>query len=344
MGFVDEAEITIKSGDGGAGCISFRRERFVPKGGPDGGDGGRGGNVLFRATRRLYSLYDFSARRYFKAENGRPGRGKNKAGKKGRNIEILVPVGTLVKDGETGELLADLVHDNHQIVLVEGGEGGKGNKHFATATNRAPRFAQKGQKGKEKRLKLELKLIADIGIIGSPNAGKSTLLSRLSNAHPKIADYPFTTLAPHLGVIVFDDEQSLTIADIPGLVEGASNGKGLGHRFLQHIERTSFLLHVLDIYHPRSGDVLKDFSIVQEELRLFHPSLIKKDQVIVINKIDLNLVNSIDIGETCHAFNDLGFECLAISALTGEGVEELKQFLKDRVLPSEKTPEVSYSP
>jgi len=341
MGFVDEAEITVKSGDGGAGCISFRRERFLPKGGPDGGDGGRGGNILFKASRRLYSLYDFSAIRHFKAENGRPGRGKNKAGKKGRNIEILVPVGTLVKDGETGELLADLVHDNHQIVLVEGGEGGKGNKHFATATNRAPRFAQKGQKGKEKRLKLELKLIADIGIIGSPNAGKSTLLSRLSNAHPKIADYPFTTLAPHLGVIVFDDEQSLTIADIPGLVEGASNGKGLGHRFLQHIERTSFLLHVLDIYHPRSGDVLKDFSIVQEELRLFHPSLIKKDQVIVINKIDLNLVNSIDIGETCHAFNDLGFECLAISALTGEGLEELKQFLKDRVLPSEKTPEVS---
>ena len=245
MGFVDEAEIAVKSGDGGAGCISFRSERFVPKGGPDGGDGGKGGDVFFKATRRLYSLYDFSARRYFKAQNGRPGRSKNKAGKKGRDIEIQVPVGTMVKDKETGELLADLVHDAQQILLVAGGEGGRGNSHFATATNRAPRFAQEGQKGREKRLKLELKLIADIGIIGLPNAGKSTLLSRLSNAHPKIANYPFTTLAPNLGVIILDDEQSLTIADIPGLVEGASNGRGLGHRFLGHIERTSFLLHLL---------------------------------------------------------------------------------------------------
>lgn len=343
MGFVDKAEITVKSGDGGGGCVSFNRERFIPKGGPDGGNGGKGGNIVVNASQRLYSLNDFNSKYYFKAQNGRPGGSKNRSGKKGRDTVILVPVGTMVKDSESGELLADLVYDNHQVIVVEGGQGGRGNKHFATATNRAPRFAQEGQKGKEKRLTLELKLIADIGIIGLPNAGKSTLLSCLSRAHPKIADYPFTTLAPHLGVIVFDDEQSLTIADIPGLVEGASNGKGLGHRFLQHIERTSFLLHVLDIYHPRSGDVLKDFSIVQEELRLFHPSLIKKDQVIVINKIDLNLVNSIDIGETCHAFNDLGFECLAISALTGEGLEELKQFLKDRVLPSEKTPEVSYS-
>jgi len=336
MGFVDEAEITVKSGDGGAGCVSLRSERFVPKGGPDGGDGGKGGNVFFKATRRLYSFYDFGSRRVFKAQNGRPGRGKNRSGKKGRDIEILVPIGTMVKDQETGELLTDLIRDNHQIVLVEGGEGGKGNKHFATATNRAPRFAQEGLKGKEKRLKLELKLIADIGIIGLPNAGKSTLLSRLSNAHPKIADYPFTTLAPHLGVIVFDDEQSLTIADIPGLVEGASNGRGLGHRFLQHVERTSFLLHVLDMYQPSSGDVLKDFFMIQEELGLYHPSLIKKDQVIVINKIDLNSFNNKNIKETCHAFDDLGYECLAISALTGEGAEELKKLLKDRVLPSEK--------
>ena len=340
MRFIDEAEITVRSGDGGPGCISFRSERFVPKGGPDGGDGGKGGNVLFKATRRLYSLYDFSARSYFKAENGRPGGSKNRSGKKGRNMEILVPVGTMVKDGETGGLLADLVHDNHQMVVVEGGEGGKGNKHFATATNRTPRFAQEGRKGKEKRLKLELKLIADIGIIGLPNAGKSTLLSRLSNAHPKIADYPFTTLAPHLGVIVFDDGQSLTIADIPGLVEGASSGRGLGHRFLQHIERTSFLLKLLDICQPPSGDVLKDFAIVQEELRLFHPSLIEKDQLIVINKIDLNPINNI-IGETCRAFNDRGFQCLAISALTGEGVEELKQLLRDKILPLNEMPRVS---
>ncbi|UCF73354.1 MAG: GTPase ObgE [Deltaproteobacteria bacterium] len=333
MGFVDEDEITVKSGDGGAGCISFRRERFIPKGGPDGGDGGKGGNVLFTATRRLYSLYDLGSVRYFKAQNGRPGGSKNRSGKKGRDIEILVPVGTMVKDKETGELLADLVHDNQQMVLMEGGQGGKGNKHFATATNRAPRLAQEGQKGTEKRLKLELKLIADIGIIGLPNAGKSTLLSCLSNAHPKIADYPFTTLAPNLGVIVFDDEQSLTIADIPGLVEGASNGRGLGHRFLQHIERTSFLLHMLDIHQPISEDVLKDFFILREELRLSHPSLVKKDLVILINKIDLIPNNKRSIEETFHSFHDLGYECLAISALTGEGLEELKQVLKDKVLP-----------
>jgi GTP-binding protein len=311
MGFVDEEEITVRSGDGGAGCTSFKRERFIPRGGPNGGDGGKGGDVLLKATRRLYSLYDFDSMRYFKAKNGKPGRGKDRSGKKGRDIEILVPI------------------------------GGKGNRHFATATNRAPRFAQEGQKGTQKRLKLKLKLIADIGIIGLPNAGKSTLLSRLSNAHPKIAKYPFTTLAPNLGVIILDDEQSLTIADIPGLVEGASYGRGLGHRFLQHIERTSFLLHVLDIYHPTSGDVLEDFHVVQGELRLSHPSLIKKDQLIVINKIDLVAMDNKIIEETCHSFNDLGCECLAVSALTGEGLEELEQSLKDKFPLSNKMPKVS---
>jgi GTP-binding protein len=332
MKFVDEAEITVKSGDGGAGCVSFRKERFISKGGPDGGDGGKGGNVLIRSTKRLYSLYDFNSRLHFKAQNGEPGRGKNRSGKKGRSIEILAPIGTIVKDKETGELLADLVHDNQQIVLVKGGEGGKGNKHFTTSINRAPRFAQEGQQGKEKRLKLELKLIADIGIIGLPNAGKSTLLSRLSNAHPQIADYPFTTIAPNLGVLTFDDEQSLTIADIPGLVEGASNGRGLGHRFLQHIERTGFLLHMLDIYQPSSGDILKDFFIVQEELKRSHPSLMKKSQVIVLNKIDQKPINGEGIDKICHSFNDLGYECLAISALSGEGLEELKQLLKNKAL------------
>ncbi len=334
MGFVDEGEITVRSGDGGAGCISFRRERFIPKGGPDGGDGGRGGNVLLRASRRLYSLYDLGLRRHFKAQNGRPGRGNGKSGKQGSDIEVLVPVGTMVKDRETGELLADLVHDDQQVLLVEGGGGGKGNRHFATATNRAPRFAQKGQQGREKRLKLELKLVADIGLIGLPNSGKSTLLSRLSSAHPKIANYPFTTLAPNLGVIVFDDEQRLTVADIPGLIRGASNGRGLGDRFLRHIERTSFLLHVLDIHCPISGDVLRDFFIVQEELKLSNPSLVEKDQSIVLNKIDLGAAAKKGIEETCCSFKGLGYECLAISALTGEGVEDLRDFLRNKVLPS----------
>ena len=332
MKFVDEAEITVKSGDGGAGCVSFRKERFIAKGGPDGGDGGKGGNVLIRSTKRLYSLYDFSSRRSFKAQNGEPGRGNNRSGKKGKSIEILAPIGTIVRDKESGDLLADLVRDNQQMILAQGGEGGKGNKHFTTSINRAPRFAQEGQKGEEKKLTLELKLIADIGIIGLPNAGKSTLLSRLSNAHPQIADYPFTTIAPNLGVLTFDNEQSLTIADIPGLVEGASYGRGLGHRFLQHIERTGFLLHMLDIYQPTSGDILKDFYIVQEELKLSHPSLMKKNQVIVLNKIDLIQVNGKDIDEMCHSFHDLGYECLAISALAGGGLEELKKLLKDKAL------------
>jgi GTP-binding protein len=330
MGFADKAEITVKSGDGGGGCVSFNRERFIPKGGPDGGNGGKGGNIVVNASRRLYSLYDFNSKHYFKAQNGRPGGSNNKSGKKGRDTVILVPVGTMVKDSETGELLADLVYDNHRAIVVEGGEGGKGNKHFATSTNRAPRFAQEGQKGKEKRLKLELKLIADIGIIGLPNAGKSTLLSRLSGAHPKIADYPFTTLIPNLGVVVFDDEQSCILADIPGLIEGASSGKGLGYQFLQHIERTKFLVHVLDINKPHSGDVIKDFFIVQKELDLFHPSLSKKEQIVAINKVDIAIVKAEDLGNMCRTFYNQGYECRSISALTGEGIEELKQLLREK--------------
>ena len=333
MGFVDEVEITVKSGDGGAGCVSFHRERFIPKGGPDGGNGGKGGDVLIKATSRLFSLYDLISRRSFKAHNGTFGKGKNRSGKNGQSIEILVPLGTLARDKETGELLADLVHDNQYVVVAEGGQGGKGNKHFATSTNRAPRFAQGGQKGIEKKLKLELKCIADIGIIGLPNAGKSTLLSRLSQAHPKIADYPFTTLAPNLGIMVFDNEESLTLADIPGLVEGASHGRGLGHRFLQHIERTSFLLHLVDVSHPDSEDVLGNFSIVQEELDRYHPSLRQKDQMIVINKIDLVPADADSVEHTCSTFKGMGYECVAISALTGKGVNDLKDLLKAKVLP-----------
>jgi GTP-binding protein len=332
MGFIDEAEITVKSGDGGAGCVSFRRERSLPKGGPDGGDGGRGGNVLIKASTRLHSLYDLPSKTLFKAQNGKLGRGNNRSGKKGKDIEILVPVGIMLRDQETGELLADLVYDNQHMILVEGGAGGKGNSHFVTAANRAPRFAQEGQKGTEKRLKLELKLVADIGIVGLPNTGKSTLLSRISHAHPKIDNYPFTTVAPNLGVLSFDDEQSLTIADIPGLVEGASSGKGLGHRFLQHIERTRFLLHVLDVNQPHSGDVVNDFSILRQELVRFHPRLTEKDQVVVINKIDLKPFGKKSIQEICRSFHDLGYECLAISALTGQGLEKLRQLLREKVI------------
>jgi len=332
MGFVDEAQITVRSGDGGAGCVSFRRERFLPKGGPDGGDGGKGGSVVVKATSRLHSLYDFDSRRSFSAQNGETGRSKNRSGKKGKDIEILVPVGIIIKDQETGALIGDLVHDHQEIAVLEGGAGGKGNQHFATPAKRTPRFAQEGQKGTEKRLKLELKLIADVGIIGLPNAGKSTLLARISNAHPKIADYPFTTIAPNLGVISFEDEQTLALADIPGLVEGASNGKGLGHRFLQHIERTRLLVHVIELSKPDPGELLKDFSTINDELKRYHPSLTTKDQVIVLNKIDLGAADEADIERIARSFHDLGYECIAISALTGQGLDELRRVLKEKTL------------
>lgn len=332
MGFVDEAEITVRSGDGGAGCVSFRRERYVPKGGPDGGDGGKGGNVVVKATSRLHSLYDLDPRRSFNAQNGNAGKNKNRSGKKGKDIEILVPVGIMIKDQENGALLGDFVHDHQEIVVVEGGIGGKGNQHFATPANRTPRFAQEGQKGTEKRLKLELKLIADLGIIGLPNAGKSILLSRISNAHPKIGNYPFTTITPNLGVVSFGDERTLAVADIPGLVEGASSGKGLGHRFLQHIERTRLLVHVLDLSKPQPGDALKDFSTINDELKRYHPSLTTKDQVIVLNKIDLCTLDEAEIKRIACSFHDLGYECIAISALTGQGLDELRRVLKEKTL------------
>ncbi len=333
MGFIDEVEITVKSGNGGPGCISFRRERFLPKGGPDGGDGGKGGDVFIRSSSRTHSLLDSNSRRSFKARNGSPGMGKKRNGKKGKDIEIVVPVGTVIKDTESGQIIADLTHDDQRILVAKGGKGGKGNKRFATSTNRAPAFALKGETGQEKKIGLELKLIADIGLIGFPNVGKSTILSRLSDAYPKIASYPFTTLAPNLGVIVFDFEQDLTIADIPGLVEGASEGKGLGHKFLKHIERTRSLFHIIDLHNPCSGDVLNDFHLIEKELGLFGDSLARKGQLILLNKIDLCAPGGPDIDWACKIFREIGHDCIPVSALTGAGMDKVKTWIKENILP-----------
>ena len=309
MRFVDEARILVKAGKGGRGCMSFRREKFVPKGGPDGGDGGNGGSVYLRADSRLLSLYDFRLKRVYEAQNGQPGRGGQCDGKKGADLVLGLPVGTLVfaegvpsgeaADGEdcaagedagSGErLLADLSEPESLVLVARGGRGGKGNEHFKSSTMRAPRFAQPGEPGEEVTLRLELKILADAGLIGLPNAGKSTFISRVSAARPKIADYPFTTITPNLGVMIdeVDPEKRMIIADIPGLIEGAHAGLGLGHRFLRHVERTRFLVHMLSIDDVDDADPWAGFELVNEELRRFDPELAERRQIEVINKIDL---------------------------------------------------------
>jgi len=327
MRFLDEAVITVKSGDGGRGCISFRREKFVPRGGPDGGDGGDGGSIVFRAVNRLHTLIDFNSRKFFKARNGEPGRGKKQSGKNSKDILIEVPLGTIIYDLDTEEELADLIHNDQEFIVLQGGKGGKGNQHFATSTNRAPRFAQPGLPGSERRLRLSLKYLADIGIIGLPNAGKSTLLSRLTMARPRIDDYPFSTLNPNLGVMTLEDDITVTVADIPGLIEGASRGRGLGHRFLKHIERTRLLVHLIDVSMNSVERLLDDFHVLRDELRKYDESLLEKDKVVLINKIDLLVSKPQDIERIKKTIEETGVQCLAISALTGEGLDDLKQIL-----------------
>ena len=324
MGFLDEAVITARSGDGGRGCVSFRREKFVPRGGPDGGDGGNGGSIIVRATRSHYTLTNYSSKKHFKAPNGQPGKGNSRSGRNGADLILETPLGTIIEDHDTGEMLADLIRDKQEIVLIPGGKGGKGNQHFASSTNRAPKFAQPGLPGAENKLKLSLKFLADIGLIGLPNAGKSTLLSRLSLARPKVGSFPFTTIFPNLGVMTFPEERSLVIADIPGLIEGASQGRGLGHRFLKHIERTKLLLHLLDItYRPTEG-ILEDYHMIMREMEAFNPALAKKPQIVLINKIDLCGPEQRDLVRLCKALDELDVEALPISALTGEGLDDLK--------------------
>ncbi len=318
--FVDEVEILVKSGKGGDGMVHFHREKFKPRGGPDGGDGGRGGDVVLEVDPGLNTLSPFRFKKHFQAENGRPGGPNNMTGRSGGELVLRVPAGTVVYDAETGEVLGDLVEPGQRLVVARGGRGGRGNARFATARNQAPRIAERGEPAEERRLRLELKLIADVGLVGVPNAGKSTLLSAVTNARPKIAPYPFTTLEPNLGVAELDPENTLVLADIPGLIEGAHMGVGLGHSFLRHIQRTRVIVHLLD---GLAEDPVADYAQINSELALFDPGLGEKKQVVVFNKIDLPDVRE-RWPDVKQALEKRGVkQPMAISAVSGENVRAL---------------------
>lgn len=321
--FIDETVITAKSGKGGDGMVHFRREKFVPFGGPDGGDGGRGGDIILEVSPTLNTLSSFQNKRVFQAEDGKPGGGNNKTGKSGEDMVILVPPGTVIYDEETGEVLGDLVSQDDRLTVCKGGRGGRGNARFATSRNQAPRIAERGEPGEERTLRLEMKLIADVGIVGVPNAGKSTFLAAVTNAKPKIAAYPFTTLEPNLGVAVLDDETTLVLADIPGLIEGAHEGIGLGHTFLRHIQRARVLIHLLD---GLAEDPVLDYAQINSELALFDPLLADKPQVVAFNKMDLDDVMArwpaIEARLKAHGLNQEG-DLIAISAVAGTNVKKL---------------------
>lgn len=318
MQFIDEANISVKAGNGGNGAVSFRREKYIPKGGPDGGNGGNGGAVIVRADKQLNTLLDFRYKRNYKAENGENGRGKNQDGKWGETVVLKVPAGTLVKDATTGEIVADLVRHGDEVVVARGGKGGRGNTHFATSTNQAPRVAEPGTLGEKRELLFELKLLADVGLVGFPNAGKSTLISVISAAKPKIADYPFTTLTPNLGIVRYAEGKSFTVADIPGLIEGAHRGKGLGIQFLRHIERTKVLVFLIE---STSQDPKGDFMVLQNELREYNPALAQKPRLVALTKIDLldekskKWLKKVSFGK--------GIEVVGISAVAVENIDEL---------------------
>ena len=320
--FIDEATVKIRAGKGGNGCVAFRREKFVPRGGPAGGDGGDGGHVVLRSTARLSTLIHFRYQPEQRAENGRHGEGSNCTGRSGRDLLLEVPVGTLVYDAETEELLCDFDGPDQRFRAAQGGQGGRGNSHFKSSTNRAPRFAEDGSEGQSLTLNLSLKLLADVGLVGFPNAGKSTLIARISAARPKIADYPFTTLQPNLGVVDAGDFNSFVVADIPGLIEGAHEGHGLGDRFLRHIERTKILVHLVDLSDITGRDPSRDYEVIANELRHFSPELVEKPCFVVGTKID-----AMQDPERLQALQDhsaaLGLPFHAISSVTGEGLDKL---------------------
>jgi len=317
--FIDEATILVRGGKGGNGCVSFRREKYVPRGGPDGGDGGDGGSVFLRANRNLTTLLDFAPRPVYAAANGEHGRGREQTGKKGKDLVLDVPLGTIVRDAAGGVALRDLTRHDDRVLVARGGRGGYGNKHFATPTHRTPREFEYGEEGEERTVHLELKLIADVGLIGMPNAGKSTLLSRISSAHPKIADYPFTTLEPQLGIVAVADGRTIVVADLPGLIEGAHQGHGLGDKFLKHVERTRILCHVVDMAPLSGPDPAAAYRLIQDELRLYSPTLAEKPHVIAANKLDLP-----ETAENIRALRKrVGTPVYPISAVTGAGIREL---------------------
>ncbi len=320
--FVDQVKITVQAGNGGDGCSSFRREKFIPKGGPDGGDGGKGGDVIFQAVSNLSTLLDLRYQQLYRAEHGKAGSGQLKTGKSGKDLVIPVPVGTVVRDFESRVVLADLTEDLQEYVIARGGRGGLGNEHYKSSTNRAPRRADPGTPGKHRVLFVELKLLADVAIIGFPNAGKSTLISKISNAKPKIADYPFSTLVPNLGLVQVGDYKSFVAADIPGLIEDAHLGKGLGTRFLKHTERTRLLVHLLDFSIASNRDPIADYETIQNELKHFSEELYGKPQILVANKVDHPEAEAklAEYKERLEMLNPTLFVC---SAVTGVGIKEL---------------------
>jgi GTP-binding protein len=319
--FIDEAIITVQSGDGGSGCVSFRREKFIPRGGPDGGDGGKGGDVVLKTTLRKRTLQHFQFKRQFKAKNGSGGQGKQKTGKNGHDLIIEIPPGTLVSNSETEQILKDLTKPDETFIAAKGGRGGQGNRRFKTSRNRTPRFSQPGEPGETLTLKLDLKLLADVGIIGLPNAGKSTLITSISSAKPKIGNYPFTTLSPNLGVVQTPWGEPFVVADIPGLIEGAHKGAGLGIKFLRHIERTRILVHLIDVLSVDPEDPLKVYYTINKELAMYSSGLAEKPQIVVLNKLDIP-----DADESANIFKSAAKDkkILLISAINGTGIDELK--------------------